>query len=123
VDFEAKLYEIVRTVYNTRVSGDKKLNDKLHFTADFIEKVTPLNTADNIKKWEFELRQGLKSKVDYLIEDNPDLDIETAEGILEENERINKKFAPADTGNNGDQRFNQSGSNGTNCKAVIENQE
>lgn len=90
-DFEKRLFEVFRKVYNYRTTGTK-LDEKLSFVCDFIERVTPLNESDKIAKAKFELEQGLTSKVNYLIEANPDLTEQEAIEELKENEKIRKQF-------------------------------
>jgi hypothetical protein len=43
-------------------------------------------------QWDFEFKNGLKSKVDYLIYHNPDLTIEQAEKLLINIQEQNKKY-------------------------------
>jgi len=112
-DFEERLYEVVKTVYNYRTSGTK-LADNLQFRCDFIERVTPLNEADKIAKWTFELNEGLSSKVDYLLSENPDLTTAEAEQILIQNEEYKTKFKSETTSTNtsGNDPVNQTDNSG-----------
>jgi len=110
-DFEVRLYEVVKAIYNYRSTGTK-LQDGLKFVCDFIEQVTPLNESDKIAKWKFELEQGLSSKVDYLISENPELETEQAIKILTENVKLKEQFKteePKPAGNNPTDKTNDTG--------------
>lgn len=98
-EFEENLYIKVRTIQNKE--GKEKLDENLTFVCDFIDKSTPLNMNDLIAKWTFELDRGLKSPVDYLIAENPDLTEDQAKEQLKKNEQYKKEEEPAGISTNG----------------------
>lgn len=100
VDFEERLYQVVKAVYNYHTT-DKKLPDDLTFVCQFNKKKTALNTQDYINKWTFELDRGLKSKVDYLTEDNPSLTEDQAIAQLKKIEEEKANERTDITNNNG----------------------
>jgi len=83
MDFEEKFYQKVRTVYNYH--SDIKLDEKLTFVCQFNKKETALSVNDMINKWKFEINDiGVKTPVDYLTDENPDMTIKEAEAIVAE---------------------------------------
>jgi hypothetical protein len=91
IDFERDLFKIFRIVYN-KENPKTKLNENLKFNIDIIEPVQTMQKKDEIMQWDFEFKNGLKSKVDYLIYHNPDLTIEQAEKLLINIQEQNKKY-------------------------------
>lgn len=84
MDFEQKLFEKVRIVYNYH-SKDSRLDENCRFVCNFNKKKTALSTQDMITKWKFEINDiGVKTPVDYLTEDNPSMTVEEAQGIIDE---------------------------------------
>jgi len=83
MDFEQKLFEKVRTVYNYH--ADTKLDEKCKFVCNFNKKKTALSTTDMIQKWRFEINDiGVKTPIDYLTEDNPSMTVEEAQKTIDE---------------------------------------
>jgi hypothetical protein len=120
IDFEEKLYKKVLAVYNYHAA--EKLNENLTFKVNFIEKTTPLNESDKVNKWTFELEQGLKSKVDYLQAEDPDLTTEQAIKQLEENAELKARFKTESADPNTGTGFNNTGNGGNADKGNQGNQ-
>jgi len=82
MDFEKKLFDKVRAVYNYHAKD--KLDEKLTFVCQFNKKETALSVSDMIAKWKFEIDDiGVKTPVDYLTDENPDMTLKEAEAIVE----------------------------------------
>lgn len=90
-DFEKRLFRKFRIVYNTYTEGIK-LKENLELKIDFKEYESVLTISDEIQKWEFEFKNGFKSKIDYLVAKNSDLTYEQAEEILTQVLEENKKY-------------------------------
>jgi hypothetical protein len=84
--FEKRFYEKFRMVYNyhARQENLPLLKEGLKLHVDFIEPQKLITQDEELKRWDFELKNGLASPIDYLIYRNPDLTTEEAEKQLSE---------------------------------------
>lgn len=86
--YEKQIAEILRIVNNTTFP-EKKIADDAEFSIDFGDYVPEENPIDTDKHREWELAHDQKTEVDFLMEDNPDLDEDAAKKKLEENRTFN----------------------------------
>jgi predicted double-glycine peptidase len=86
-EFEEGFFEMAKQIMD--VDGVAKLNSESKLKIDYPEVTFP-KTADEItKERDSDIKYNLKSPVDYIMENNPDLTREEAEAIYEENKRLN----------------------------------
>jgi len=99
--YETEFFYMFRKVHNLN-NKDKKdtkklLKENLVFHIDFMFPTPDLTPADEIKVWEFELDNNLKTYVDYLIKKNPNLNAKKAlkmiKGNIKTNDEIRKLVA------------------------------
>ncbi len=78
-DYERRLYPVVREVQNKNsVQIDPK--NELIFKCKILDRKPTYNVNDSITKWRFEIKElGVKSGIDYLLAENPNLTIQQAE--------------------------------------------
>lgn len=86
--YEKQIAEILRIVNNTTFP-DKKIAEDAEFSIDFGDYVPEENPIDVDKHREWELAHDQKTEVDFLMEDNPDLDEDAAKNKLAENKAFN----------------------------------
>jgi hypothetical protein len=93
IDFETDLFDIIRIIHNTY---EKRVENKLsydhEFGCEFISTTTQMNSDSKLKKWTYEISEGIKTKVDYLISENPNMTEQQAISILINNKKINDKL-------------------------------
>ena len=91
-DFEHDLFRVTRVVWNYHNPG-KKIADDAEFSVHFAEPKV-LKTADEkVKEREAAIKQGTGSRIDFIMEDHPELNREEAEQKLQQNLAENRKFA------------------------------
>lgn len=86
--YEQELFEKMRIVNNTAYPL-KPINVNAEFYIDFNEMLFSESPDDIRKQWEFDIKLGVKSLVDYMIYINPDMTPEEAIKKLDENKRLN----------------------------------
>lgn len=86
--YEAQIAEIIRIVNNTHFPQAKIADDAV-FTVDFGEYIPQENPLDVDKHREFLLAHNMKTEVDFIIEDNPDIDEDAAQKLYEDNKAKN----------------------------------
>ena len=90
--FEERLFKTLRTVHNKNAS--EKLDENLEFVCNIYDRKPSYSVTDMIQKWRFEINEiGVKSPVDYLIEQDPTMTTQEAESIIDEikNYKIEKE--------------------------------
>lgn len=86
--YEKQIADIMRIVNNTYF--DKKIAEDAVFSIDFAEYTPQENPLDVDKHREFELLHNLKTELDFIREDNPDIeDDEAARKKWDENKAVN----------------------------------
>ena len=88
--FERPLYEICKAI-GQNVDGFEKIEEG-DLSVDFNDIEFPKEAAEDQAQWEFDLKTGAKSLIDYLKWLNPDLSDEDAEKQLDTNFQINKRL-------------------------------
>lgn len=87
---ERPLYDICLAI-SENVDGFEAI-EKGDLSVDFDDIDFPQTVDEDQKQWEFDLKTGAKSLIDYLKWKNPDLSDEDAENKLKENFEINKRL-------------------------------
>jgi len=97
--YEKERYEKTKLVWNTHA---KELNEKeikddgYEFKVDFAEIEVHKTPADEQAEFEFQLKYNLTTPAEFLMERNPDLTIEQAQKIINDNKKgndsLNKKM-------------------------------
>lgn len=94
-DFELRLFEVVRTVWNYHASS-QKISEKAIFSIEFAEPKVVKTTDEKTKERESKLKLGTASRVDFIMEDNPGMSREDAtkklEQIIAEERKFEDKF-------------------------------
>lgn len=86
--YEKERFDITRKILE--VNGIKIPDEEL--TIDFQEVKIPETTDEIIKIRSFNLQNNLETPIDWLMENNPDLDYEQAKKQIEANKKINDKY-------------------------------
>ncbi len=87
-DFEHDLFEVTRTVWNTEVPF-RKISESAVFSIAFGEPKVYKTVDEKIKERDSAIKLNLASRVDFILEDNPELTQFEAERILQENIKEN----------------------------------
>jgi hypothetical protein len=90
---EQELFNIERIVWNYH-NPTNKLDENAKLMVDFAEMKFPKSPDEQITKDEFDLRHNVKTEIDLIIRDNPDLTKEQAEVLYQENKTVNQANAP-----------------------------
>jgi hypothetical protein len=85
--YEGQLAEIIRVVNNTHFAS--KIDETAVFSIDFGDYVPEENPLDVDKHREFELAHNMKTEIDFIREDNPDLDEKQAQDKYDTNKSVN----------------------------------
>lgn len=88
---EKEMYSKIKVVYNYHSKTDK-LKDDLKLVVDFVEVKPVMQMSDKVVYGKYRLENGLASKVDILMEENPDLSREQAVERLKQIQKDNKDF-------------------------------
>lgn len=91
---EQNLFRVMRAVWNAHSPEGAKIPEEAELSVDFTEPVFPEDPDAEQRRWESLVRQGLKSKADWLMEIDPDVKtLEEAEEKLRKNMEINARVA------------------------------
>jgi hypothetical protein len=85
--YEGQIADIIRVVNNTFFT--QKIDETAVFSIDFGDYVPEENPIDVDKHREFELAHNQKTEIDFIREDNPDLDETQAQELYDKNKSIN----------------------------------
>lgn len=110
---EKCIYEKVKLVYNYH-SKKEKLKDDLKLVVDFAEDKPMVALTDKIANNEYRLKNGLVSKIDLMIEENPDLSPEQAKEKLIQIQKDNAIFEVETELENQNQNNNNNNGEGQN---------
>ncbi len=89
---ERKLFDVTRIINNAHNTEQISMSAK--FSIDFADPDFPMSPDEKIKKDEFELKHNIKTDIDLIKEDNPDLTDEQAERKYRENKAVNEANKP-----------------------------
>lgn len=109
-EFEHDLYRVVRTIWNYH-NPTKKIDEKAVFSIHFADPKVLKSVDEKTKERDAALKQGTASRIDFIMEDHPEMSREDAENKLEQNlledRRFKDQFGIMDTTVNDNQVENQ----------------
>lgn len=91
MSFEKKFFEKLKLV-NNYYNDSYKIPDGLIMRIEFQEPEYLTDTLQAVEKQKFELENNIKSAIDIILADNPDLTTEEAISILEKNIKLNNEY-------------------------------
>jgi hypothetical protein len=86
-EYEHQLFEMTRIVNNYHSTDE--ISDKAEFQIDFGEIKVENDSMEEANVWQTEITNNVSTPVDWIMQNNPDLDDEQAREIFEKNKAIN----------------------------------
>lgn len=91
ITFENNFFQTLKMV-NNHWNNEYKIPENLNFKIEYLKPEYLIDTLQAVEKQKFELETGIKSAVDLIIAENPDLTTDEAIQILEKNIKLNQEY-------------------------------